>query len=67
MYLTVHDVDKYSSLARAWKSSDWEPMSRLHEKDLIDDPVSKAKPVVLTEDGLKRSEALSYELFAKRA
>ena len=66
MYLTVHDVDRFSGLARAWKSFDWEAMNRLYEKDLICDPVNKAKSVVLTEEGLKRSEALFYALFAKR-
>lgn len=66
MYLTLHDQDKYSRLARAWRSFDWDAMNRLHEKDLIFDPVSKAKSVVLTEEGMLRSEALFYELFAKR-
>ena len=37
----------------------------LHEKGLIGDPASKAKSVVLSADGLKRSEALFYELFGK--
>jgi Mn-dependent DtxR family transcriptional regulator len=37
-------------------------MSRLHEKGLIDDPVSKAKSVWLTEDGVKRAEAVFDEL-----
>jgi len=66
LYLTVHDADRFSGMARAWKSFDWEAMNRLHEKDLMHDPVGKAKSVVLTEEGLKRSEALFYELFAKR-
>jgi hypothetical protein len=66
MYLTVHGADRFSGLARAWKSFDWEAMNRLYEKDLIYDPVGKAKSVVLTEEGLKRSEALFYALFAKR-
>lgn len=66
MYLTVHGADRFSGLARAWKSFDWEAMNRLYEKDLIYDRVGKAKSVVLTEEGLKRSEALFYALFAKR-
>jgi hypothetical protein len=66
MYLTLHDKDKFSRLARAWKSFDWDAISRLHEKELIFDPVNKAKSVVLTEEGMRRSEALFYELFAKR-
>jgi hypothetical protein len=66
MYLTFHGGNRYSGLARAWKSFDWDAMNRLHEKDLIFDPVGKAKSVVLTEEGMQRSEALFYELFAKR-
>jgi len=37
LYLTIHDG------ARAWKSFDWEAMSRLHEKGYISNPVGKAK------------------------
>jgi hypothetical protein len=66
LYLTLHDRNKFTGLARAWKSFDWDAMNRLYEKDLIFDPVGKAKSVVLTEEGLRRSEALFYELFAKR-
>jgi hypothetical protein len=46
---------------RAWKGQDWETMERLHAKGFISDPKSKAKSVVLTEEGEKRSK----ELFAK--
>ena len=50
-YLTLHDADRFSGLARAWKSFDWSAMNRLREKQLICDPVSKAKSVVLTGEG----------------
>jgi hypothetical protein len=46
---------------RAWKGQDWETMERLHAKGFISDPRSKAKSVVLSEEGEKRSK----ELFAK--
>ena len=46
LFLTLHDG------ARAWKSFDWDAMNRLHEKDLISDPVGKAKSVLLSERGL---------------
>ena len=46
---------------RAWKGQDWETMERLHSKGYISDPKSKAKSVVLSEEGEKRSK----ELFAK--
>jgi len=51
--------------ARAWKSFDWDAMSRLHEKGFISNPVGKAKSVTFTESGLRESERLLHELFAK--
>ncbi|MCO5175798.1 MAG: DUF6429 family protein [Thermomicrobiales bacterium] len=50
---------------RAWKGHDWDAMNRLFAKGLIYDPVSKAKSVVLTPEGIKRSEQLFREMFAK--
>jgi hypothetical protein len=67
MYLTLHDRDRISGAARAWKSFDWDVLNRLHDKNLISDPVNKAKSVLLTKEGLERSEALFFELFAKRS
>jgi hypothetical protein len=66
MFLTLHDHGGPASMARAWKSFDWNVMGRLHAKDLILDPVGKAKSVTLTEEGRKRSEAAFYRLFARR-
>jgi hypothetical protein len=43
--LTLHDG------GRVWKGLDWDLMDLLHEKGWIVDPRSKAKSVVLTEDG----------------
>jgi len=51
---------------RAWKGFDWDVMDRLHEKGFIFDPVNKAKSVVLTEEGLRRSERLFQQMFARR-
>ena len=59
LYLTLHDEN------RAWKSFDWDAMSRLHEKGYIFDPVNKAKSVALTEEGLREAERLFKKLFAK--
>jgi len=59
MYLTLHDQ------FRAWKQIDWEVTNRLHEKGLICDPVGKTKSVVLTDEGLKKSEELFNTLFVK--
>ena len=51
---------------RTWKSFDWAAMNRLHAKGFISDPVGKAKSVVFTEAGERRSEELFLELFARR-
>jgi hypothetical protein len=51
---------------RTWKSFDWAAMNRLHEKGFIADPVGKAKSVVFTEAGERRSEELFRELFTRR-
>lgn len=50
---------------RAWKSMDWTAMNRLHEKGYISNPVSKAKSVWLSEEGVARSEELFRAMFAK--
>jgi hypothetical protein len=57
LYLTLHDCN------RAWKGFDWDTLNRLHERGLIDDPVNKAKSVVLTEEGLRESERLFDKYF----
>ena len=57
LWLTLHDGQ------RAWKGHDWDVLGRLYEKGLILDPVGKAKSVVLTNDGLRRSEELFKALF----
>ncbi len=47
---------------RVWKALDWNLMNVLFEKGWICDPVSKAKSVVLTEEGerLARSFLLKH-------
>jgi hypothetical protein len=63
LHLTLHDG------ARAWKGHDWDALNRLHRKGMIDNPVSKAKSVVLTDDneGLAESERLFRKLFERAA
>ena len=51
---------------RGRKSHDRDVMNRRHDKGLIGDPVGPAKSVVLTGEGLRRSEALFHALFPKR-
>ena len=46
---------------RAWKSHDWNALERLHGKGFISDPKSKAKSILLSEEGARKSE----ELFRK--
>jgi hypothetical protein len=58
LYLGRHEA------IRTWKSFDWAAMERLHTKGLISDPVSIAKSVVFTDEGLRQSEALFRKLFA---
>ena len=65
MFVTLHK-DRKSDHWRTWKSFDWGAMGRLHKKDLIFDPVGKAKSVVLTDEGYHRCEEAYYRLFTKR-
>jgi len=50
---------------RAWKSLDWDAMNGLYERGLISNPVSKAKSVVLTQEGAVLAEHLAEKLFGK--
>ena len=62
LYLTTFE-DK--PRLRAWKGHSWDVLDRLHQKDYISDPATKAKSVILTEDGEKRSQALFQKYFTK--
>jgi hypothetical protein len=59
LWLTLHDE------RRAWKGLDWDVLGRLHAKGLIADPVGRATLVVLTDEGLRQSEALFRTLFTR--
>ena len=50
---------------RAWKGFDWDTLDRLHAKGLISDPRTKSKSILLTDEGLQKSERLFNELFTK--
>ena len=60
LWLTLHGG------SRAWKGHDWAALGRLYDKGMILDPVSKAKSVVLTNEGLQESERLFEALFSRK-
>ena len=62
LYLTTFE-DK--PRLRAWKGHNWNALDRLHRKDFISDPATKAKSVLLTEAGAKRSKDLFEKYFTK--
>ena len=59
LWLTLHN-ERW-----AWKGFDWATTDRLHKKGLIADPVNKSKSLILTDEGLERSQALFRELFTR--
>jgi hypothetical protein len=59
LYLGLHDG------TRTWKGFDWEVMGRLHEKGYITDPVTQAKSVLFTEEGLRESQRLFQTRFSR--
>ena len=54
-----HDGD------RAWKSFNWDAMNRLYDRGLITNPMTKARSVVFTEEGLQASERALRKLFSR--
>jgi hypothetical protein len=48
---------------RAWRSFDWDSLDRLHARGLISDPKSKAKSVVLSEEGAELAAKLFEQHF----
>jgi hypothetical protein len=60
LQLILHDSD------RAWKGFDWNTLDRLYEKGWIENPRSKAKSLVLTEEGLANSSRL-FQLYFGRS
>jgi Domain of unknown function (DUF6429) len=42
-------------------------MERLHQKGMIENPVSKAKSVMFTEEGLRRTKELFTAMIVKQA
>jgi hypothetical protein len=57
LWLNVHDY------GRVWKSMPWEVTDLLHEKDWISDPKTRAKSVVLTEEGEELAQTFLQKHF----
>jgi hypothetical protein len=64
LFLTMFDENRNG--ARAWKGHNWDAMDRLHEKEYISDPKSKAKSVVVTAEGVRRPRELFEKHFGKK-
>lgn len=62
LYLTTF---KDKPCWRAWKGHNWDSLDRLHQKGYISDPATKAKSVVLTEEGVTQSQVLFEKHFTK--
>ena len=62
LYLVSFEKD---GVTRAWKGHDWEALNRLHASGFISDPKSKAKSVVLTDEGKLRAKKSCEKLFGR--
>ncbi len=58
--LTLHNG------GRVWKGLDWDLMDLLYKKGWIEDPHSKAKSVLLTEEGYRLAGEFLRRLFGRR-
>jgi thymidylate kinase len=63
LYLTTF---KDRTGLRAWKSHSWQVMDRLHESGYIYEPATKAKSVMLTDEGVERSKHLFEKHFMRK-
>ncbi len=52
-------------VTRAWKGFDWDTLDRLYQRGLIGNPKSKAKSVVLTEEGASLAEEFFRRHFGR--
>jgi hypothetical protein len=60
LYLTTFK-DKHGP--RAWRPHSWNVLDRLHESGFIHNPATKAKSVMLAEEGVERSKHLFEKHF----
>ena len=52
---------------KSWKGFDWDVLDRLHARGWISSPATKAKSIVMSDDGRKRSEELFNRYFAQES
>ena len=50
-------LDRLARIVGEWQGFPWEVLAHLHEQGLISDPKTKAKSVVLTEEGEAQARA----------
>ena len=62
LYLNTFEEREWK---RAWKSFSWDALDRLYEKGYISNPKSKAKSIMLTDEGAKLSEELFNKHFGQ--
>ena len=67
MALLVLTSFEEHGVVRAWRSHDWDLLEGLFRRGWIHDPKSKAKSVVLTEEGYARARELFDRYFGSRA
>jgi hypothetical protein len=60
LHLTAHPD---GPITRAWKGHNWDALNKLHEQGYIENPKSKAKSVVLTDEGARRAQTLFEQHF----
>ena len=50
---------------RTWKGMDWDVMNALYERGWISDPHSKAKSVVLSDEGVAKAQEFLTKYFQR--
>ncbi|MFA5835225.1 MAG: DUF6429 family protein [Bacteroidota bacterium] len=56
---------KDSEIKRSWKSYDWNVLDRLHAKGFISDPKTKAKSVILSDEGVQQVQLVIKKYFSQ--
>jgi len=62
--LAILSLSRHSE-SRVWKNFDWDLLDELHKRGWITNPATKAKSVVLTEEGIHFAEEFLEKYFGK--